>query len=72
MRYNRCLPLPFHYPSTRAVLTGARFPLAELTGRVKPVTRQLGPSTRVVETGLYTYAGVNVALLVQWLFVGLI
>ena len=23
----------FHYPSTRAVLTGARFPLAELTGR---------------------------------------
>jgi len=24
----------FHYTSTRAVLTGARFPLAELTGRV--------------------------------------
>ena len=37
----------FHYPSTRAVLTGARFPLAELTA-----TGQLGPSTRVVETGL--------------------
>jgi len=24
----------FHNPSTRAALTGARFPLAELTGRV--------------------------------------
>jgi len=37
------------------MLTGARFPLAELTARVdgkrKPVTRQLGPSTRLVETG---------------------
>jgi len=38
------------YPSTRTMLSGARFPLAELTGHV---CSQLGPSTRLVETGLY-------------------
>jgi len=34
----------FHYPSTRAVLTGARFPLLELTHR------QLRPLTRAVNS----------------------
>ena len=43
-RVDRWPVLDFHYPSTRPVLTG--------NGNPKPVTRQLGPSTRVVETGL--------------------
>jgi len=50
----------FHYPSTRAVLTVARFHLPSWratrlveTRARQPVTRQLGPSTRVVETALY-------------------
>ena len=57
----------FHYPSWRPELTarvdgwpvsitrqhGRAFPLAELKGPC--VTRQLGPSTRVVETGLQAY-----------------
>ena len=49
----------FHYPSTRAVLTGRvdgpskRPVLTEMELiKWKPVTRQLGPLTRVVETGL--------------------
>jgi len=41
---------------TRTRRTKARFPLPELTARVEgwsvSITRQLGPSTRVVETGL--------------------
>ena len=39
----------FHYPSTRVVLTGARFPLTELTGNGNrsPVKRQLRLLTRV-------------------------
>jgi len=43
----------FHYPSTRAVLTGAWFPLAELTGRVN------GPCSRVMETGHPSSRAVN-------------
>ena len=39
-----------HDMLTRAVLTGARFPLTELTA--KPVTRQLGPLTRAVNSGI--------------------
>jgi len=53
----------FYYPSSRPEFTGDRFPLPVDTGRVngraKPVTRQLlGPSTRVVETGLYRLANI--------------
>jgi len=58
----------FHYTSWRPELTGDQFPWLVNTGRVdgrpvstsrvdgswKSVTRQLGPSTRVVETGLNT------------------
>ena len=42
-----CLKPGFHYPSWRSELT------ARVDGEWKPVTRQHGPSTRVVETGLY-------------------
>ena len=50
----------FHYPSWRPELTGDRFPLPVNTGRAdgravdglcKPVTRQLGPLTRAVNSG---------------------
>ena len=55
----------FHYPSWRPELTGDRFPLPVNTGRVDgrsfPLAefsgRQHGPSTRLVETGLYCYRG---------------
>ena len=44
----------FHYPSTRAVLTGAQFPLAKLMACWRVMeTHQLGPWTRVLETGLH-------------------
>jgi len=52
------LYLGFHYPSWRPELTARvdGWPVSINTGRVdgwwKPVTRQLGPSTRVVETAL--------------------
>jgi len=53
--------LGFHYPCSRPKLTGDRFPLPVNTGRVDGRTfplaeltgRQNGPSTGVVETGLY-------------------
>ena len=60
-----CFKPGFHYPSWRPELTGDRFPLPVNTGRVdgpstrlvetraqwKPVTRQLGPFTRAVNSG---------------------
>jgi len=39
--------------TSTVTLTGARFPLAELTGIWKPVTRQLWPSTRPELTGFH-------------------
>jgi len=41
----------FPLPVNTGRVDGRAFPLAEFTGR-EPITRQLGPSTRVVETGL--------------------
>jgi len=58
-RYTKYLGFSFSFLEGR--VDGRAFPLAELTGR-----QQLGPSTRVVETGLkypYTFISAEAGLL---------